>query len=85
MIARVYSAITAVASALAKEGVPKTRLNSRDQYLYRSIDDVLERLAPLLAEHRLCILPRVLEREACDRLDESGTLLPPAPSVWGMP
>ncbi len=75
MIARVYAAINAVAAALAEDGVAKTRLNARDQYLYRSIDDVLERLAPLLAHHRLCILPRVLERHAGDRLDESGALL----------
>lgn len=75
MIARVYQAINAVSAALAQGGVAKARLNTRDNYLYRSIDDVLQRLAPLLAEYRLCILPRVLEREASDRLDESGNLL----------
>jgi hypothetical protein len=72
MIARVYQAINAVAAALAENGVAKTRLNARDNYLYRSIDDVLQRLAPLLAQHRLCILPRVLEREASERQDENG-------------
>jgi hypothetical protein len=75
VIARVYHAINAVAAAMAHDGVAKTRLNSHDNYLYRSIDDVLERLAPLLAQHRLCILPRVLNREAVDRQDESGGLL----------
>lgn len=75
MIARVYSAINAVGAALAQDGVAKTRLNTRDNYLYRSIDDVLERLAPLLAQHRLCILPRVLERQTCERVDEQGGLL----------
>lgn len=72
MIARVYQAINAVAGAMSHDGVAKTRLNARDNYLYRSIDDVLERLAPLLAQHRLCILPRVLERSAADRHDEHG-------------
>lgn len=75
MIPRVYQAITAVAGGLATHGVAKARLNSRDNYLYRSIDDVTERLAPLLAAHRLCVLPRVLERYACDRLDENDKLL----------
>lgn len=75
MIARVYHAINAVAAALARDGVAKTRLNARDNYLYRSIDDVLERLAPLLAAERLCILPRVLERDAAERQDESGVLM----------
>ncbi|MGX7953628.1 ERF family protein [Tsuneonella sp. HG249] len=75
MIARVYHAINAVGAALAEDGVAKTRLNARDNYLYRSIDDVLARLAPQLATHRLCILPRVLEREATERQDEAGGLL----------
>lgn len=75
MIARVYHAINAVAAAMAHDGVAKTRLNTHDNYLYRSIDDVLERLAPLLAKHRLCILPRVLNRETVDRQDEGGGLL----------
>jgi hypothetical protein len=75
MIPRVYSAINAVAEALAKDGIAKERLNARDDYLYRSIDDVMARLSPLLAEHRLCILPRVLERTAADRQGENGELL----------
>lgn len=75
MNGRVYQAISSVAAALALDGVAKTRLNARDNYLYRSIDDVLGRLAPLLAKHRLCILPRVLDREASLRHDESGKAL----------
>lgn len=63
MIARVYTAINAVSAALAQRGVPKERVNVADDYVYRSIDDVLDRLAPLLAEHKLCILPRVLNRK----------------------
>jgi hypothetical protein len=59
MIPRVYGAINAVAGALARDGIA----------------DVMARLSPLLAEHRLCILPRVLERSATDRLGENGELL----------
>src|SRR5688500_1817524 len=60
---------------LAKTGIGKTHTNSQDQYQYRSIDDVLNRLAPLLAKHRLCVLPRVLERVAVDRQGRQDELL----------
>ena len=63
----VYRAINAVTAALAGDGIAKSRTNPIELYQYRSIDDVLNRLAPLIAEHRLCILPRVLERIITDR------------------
>ena len=63
----VYRAINAVTAALAGDGIAKSRTNAIELYQYRSIDDVLNRLAPLIAEHRLCILPRVLERVITDR------------------
>ena len=63
----VYRAINAVTAALAGDGIAKSRTNAIELYQYRSIDDVLNRLAPLIAEHRLCILPRVLERIITDR------------------
>lgn len=75
MIARVYQAISAIAGELAHDGVAKTRFNAEGGYFYRGIDDVLERLAPLLARHRVCILPRVLERSACERVEADGTPL----------
>jgi len=63
----VYRAINAVTAALAESGISKSRTNPIELYQYRSIDDVLNRLAPLIAEHRLCILPRVIERISIDR------------------
>lgn len=62
-----YGAINAIAAALAREGLPKHNFNLRDDYFYRSIDDVILCLAPLLATHRLCILPRARERHSSDR------------------
>lgn len=67
----VYAAINAVTAELAQNGIAKTHTNAVDNYKYRSIDDVLDRLAPLLAKYRLCISPRVLEREAAERHDEA--------------
>jgi hypothetical protein len=64
---RVYKAINAVASELARNGIAKSNTNLRERYQYRSIDDVLNRLSPLLAKHRLCVLPRALERIVVER------------------
>ena len=64
----VYAAINAITADLAGSGIRKTRFNEADEYRYRSIDDVLNRLAPLLAKHRLCVLPRVTSaRSSSDR------------------
>ena len=65
---QVYRAINAIAATLAKDGIPKNQQNLQDQYSYRSIDDVLNRLAPLLAKHRLCALPRVLRHKSVEHL-----------------
>jgi len=66
----VYRAITAITAAMSRDGVPKAHTNLDDQYAYRSIDDLLGRLAPLLAKHRLCVLPRILKRQGSDRLGD---------------
>ena len=63
-VPEIYSAINAVSAELAEAGIAKAHTNLIDQYQYRSIDDVLNRLAPLLAKHRMCVLPRVLERSS---------------------
>jgi hypothetical protein len=73
--AHVYRAIHAITAAFAKDGIAKAHINLKDQYHYRSIDDLLNRLGPLLARHRLCILPRVLERSATEQPGEGDGLL----------
>lgn len=71
----VYRAINAITAELAPVGIAKLHRNERDNYVYRSIDDVLNKLAPLLAKHKLCVLPRVVERIALDRIGEADQLL----------
>ena len=71
----VYRAIHAITAAFARDGIPKAHTNLIDQYQYRSIDDLLNRLGPLLAKHRLCILPKVLERTATVQRGDSDELL----------
>lgn len=75
MTTKVYQAINAVQAALAKEGIAKSRNNAQQGYKFRGIDDVFNALSPLLAEHKLCILPRVLSRECKERTNRSGNPL----------
>jgi hypothetical protein len=72
---QVYRAITAIAAELSGAGIAKRHRNERDDYRYRSIDDVLNKLSPLLAKHKLCALPRVLERTTADRTGDGDLLL----------
>lgn len=69
---RVYAAINMITGAFANHGIPKERINLDDGYAYRGVDEVALRLAPLLAEHKLCILPRVLKRTHGERIDPAG-------------
>lgn len=73
---KVYKAINAVQAALSKTGISKDRTNSQGAgYKFRGIDDVYNAVAPLLAEHGLCILPRVLARTCEERASKSGGAL----------
>ena len=72
---RVYAAINAITAAFAHHGVAKERINLDEGYAYRGVDEVTDRLAPLLAAHKLCILPRVLTRTQGERVDPTGESL----------
>ncbi len=71
----VYRANNRITAEFAKTGIAKHHINLVEQYRYRSIDDVMNRLGPLLARHKLCVLPRVLKRQCEDREGELGMLL----------
>lgn len=72
----VYGAICAVTADLASEGISKNRRNSQGAgYNFRGIDDVYNALSRLLAEHKLCILPRVVGREFREAEAKSGGAL----------
>lgn len=73
---KVYQAINKVQAALAKTGISKDHKNSQGAgYNFRGIDDVYNAIAPLLAEHGLCILPRMLARSCEERQSKSGGAL----------
>jgi hypothetical protein len=73
---KVYKAINAVQAELSTVGITKDRRNMQGNgYNFRGIDDVYNTIAPLLAKHGLCILPRVLARECVERVSQKGGAL----------
>ena len=69
----VYKAINAVQAELAKTGIAKDK--QAQSYKFRGIDDVYNAIAPLLAKHGLCILPRVLSRTCTERVNKNGNAM----------
>lgn len=71
----VYKSIAAITGKLAREGITKDRKNQQQGFQYRGIDDVYAALSPLLAEHNLCILPRIVSKESAERTSAKGGVL----------
>ena len=72
----VYKAINKVQEEISRIGISKDRRNTQGSgYSFRGIDDIYNALAPALARHGLCILPRVLSREVVERTSKSGGAL----------
>lgn len=72
---KVYQAINKVQAELAKAGIAKDQRNSQQGYSFRGIDNVYNALAPLLATHGLCILPKVIDRTVTERQTAKGGIL----------
>lgn len=73
---KVYKAINAVQAALCKEGITKSQRNNQGAgYNFRGIDQVYNTLSPMLAEHGLCILPRVTNSTQTERQSSKGGML----------
>lgn len=70
--ASVYAKIAAVQGELAHAGIRKDSENTFDRYKFRGIDAVYNALAPLLAKHGLCVLPRIIERDCQERVSRKG-------------
>ena len=71
----VYEAIAAITASLSKVGIAKGRKTQQGggaSFSFRGIDDVLNALSPLLAEHKLCIFPRITNRASVERQTKSG-------------
>jgi hypothetical protein len=78
MVMHVYEAIAAITASLSKVGIAKGRKTQQGggaSFAFRGIDDVLNALSPLLAEHKLCIFPRITDRATVERQTKSGGAL----------
>jgi len=71
----VYKAINAVQDELAQIGIAKASKNQQQGFMFRGIDAVYNTLSPLLAKHKLLILPRCLTRESTERVTAKGGAL----------
>lgn len=72
---KVYEAIAAVMEDLGKSGIAKDRKNDQQGYKFRGIDEVYNALSPLLAKHKLLVLPRMLARDVVERESRNGGAL----------
>lgn len=71
----VYKSIAQITGEIAAVGVGKTNKNQQQGFAYRGIDDIYDVLAPYLATHKLCILPRVVSRTVTEKVNSKGTTL----------
>lgn len=71
----VYKAINLVQEELAQMGISKSSKNQQQGFMFRGIDAVYNTLSPLLAKHKLVILPRCLTRECTERVTQKGGTL----------
>lgn len=71
----VYKAINAVQEELAQIGISKSSKNLQQGFMFRGIDAVYNTISPLLAKHKLLILPRCLTRESTERVTAKGGAL----------
>lgn len=55
--------LSKVQAGLAQVGIDKSGVNQQQRYNYRGIDQVMNALAPLLAEHQLLIIPSTLNHD----------------------
>jgi hypothetical protein len=72
----VFKAISDVQAALAPRGIAKGRKNTQGAgFNFRGIDDILNALGPLMPQHGLTVIPRMVEREISERQSKSGGVL----------
>ena len=73
---KVYQAINAVQTELAKIGISKSSRNNQGSgYNFRGIDAVYNVLSSIMAQNGLCIIPRMLTRTCEERTSKSGGAL----------
>ncbi len=69
---KVHERFIAAKKAMSEIGIAKASKNNQQGYAYRGIDDVLNTLAPILAENGLIILPSVVNSSYTTLTTRSG-------------
>lgn len=64
-----------VQSALSQGGIEKSQYNDQQKYYFRGIDDVQIALAPLLAKHRLLVIPEIVSHNMEVRSTKNGSAI----------
>ena len=77
----IYKALGDVQSALAAKGIAKSQTNTFDKYKFRGIDDVLNTLAPILADCGVIVVPDVKKHECTQVTTAKGGVMNHS-TVW---
>lgn len=72
-MAKIHEAICSIMNELGAIG--KNQKNQKQGFLYRGVDDVMNALQPLLAKHKIFIVPEVLEQTREARRSSTGSEL----------
>ncbi len=70
MAMNIYQSINAILNEV--EAVGKTKENTVQHFKFRGIDDVMNAIHPLLAKHKVFVVPEVLRREREERQSTKG-------------
>ena len=70
---KIYQAINSIMTEM--EAVGKGQRNAQQGFMYRGVDDVMNTLKPLLAKHKVFVVPKVLEETREERTTSKGGLL----------
>lgn len=69
----IYESITAIMQEIPAIG--KEKKNQQQGFKYRGIDDVMNALQPILAKHKVFVVPEVLEQQREERVTGKGSTL----------
>ena len=69
----IYESITAIMQEIPAIG--KEKKNQQQGFKYRGIDDVMNALQPILAKHKVFVVPEVLEQTREERVTGKGSTL----------
>ena len=72
---KVYAAIAAATAALGRTGIGKGRHNQQQGFAFRGIDDVFNALSSVLSTNKICIIPRVVNRQVTERQTQNNKAL----------